>query len=1208
MKMKRLVSALLCVMLLWTSTAAFADPNEATPSEATPCTHENQTTTTTIEEESYAEDGAHAHVHSYTEVVTVDCPDCEAGDSVTRTAKTESLPHQYDANGYCSVCGYTCPHENKTETEEIRDGWYNPASEYAHQYVYTVIHHATCEDCGAALPDTQDQQQEEQNHVFDANGVCKTCSYACVHAMHDMNGVCNICGAACTHSYMNGSCTVCGASCPHLYDEKGVCKTCGMACVHSYDEKGVCTVCGYACAHPQEYLGYNNYREQVTGYTAEGYSGHSVIYDLLKDAKCLLCGATIETGLVDTSGCLRWEDHTYVDGVCSLCGGKACDHPGMIVSCSQRNHVFTPLDAQYHTQTYDVYESKACELCFTILGEEIIEKGRSDKAAHIFREDGVCHVCGYQNTCAHAHTALMYEDDYSNAYQEKQDATYHLFVYQSKGVTFCTDCGAKLTQIEPVVTEVRKQQRHYFSPDDGICYACGEKNVCTHPSTRVESYIYGSYTAVDETYCTQTGTRMTQTYCSDCGMLIKTEEEENATKKIEHSFRDGVCSHCGYIPECSHERTYAIESQKFYAWDVPKDDKVHVDYYNLYEVTHCADCGRILSQKLIEQSCEKPEAHDGDGKCACGYVNLCEHQNIKKEYYDSDGTKYTRIDEKTHWAEYDSYSYDVCADCGKDLGNEQLIEHVKVVDEHYYYDGVCDCGDVSGCQHEHIRTQNVPWSVGSRKLDQKYHVMIVNWYEETLCADCGESISQKLIKAGDEIRIEHNYNSVGVCNECGYVNNACKHETVSTSVTWNTDSAQVVSKDENGHTVTYDVIKTTHCYDCGLDTTEVLAQGQTVTEPHDSRYWDGVCIVCSYQTNQPVCEHPSTEEVVTYECQSILSTDEHEHKMRAVKIVDTYCAECGTWIQMTREPDQIVTEAHDFYLDKCLVCDYKNPCKHAKTHTETYYSRPYNFTSTADSHTFKGDLWEMTICDVCDSIIAETLKEFDGTFTEEHYADDKGVCVVCGYKGSAPVNPEPTPGPTAKPAHDTDNTFVPTPRPQTNSVVEATVEPTATPAPQAMVDTLLDAVLEAQAEGSEVTIEVVGAAEIMTEEEYAALKALPAQEQILVTLASIGFEDVVEAAMKALNVTLSDGAQALVGQVTERMAAVSEEERTAIEEKLAEYFPVEEVVIDGVRTSYFVIDLRIEVDGVVRVERYGFRLDENGEWIFVKLDLQSVQW
>ena len=47
---------------------------------------------------------------------------------------------------------------------------------------------------------------------------------------------------------------------------------------------------------------------------------------------------------------------------------------------------------------------------------------------------------------------------------------------------------------------------------------------------------------------------------------------------------------------------------------------------------------------------------------------------------------------------------------------------------------------------------------------------------------------------------------------------------------------------------------------------------------------------------------------------------------------------------------------------------------------------------------------------------------------------------------------------------------------------------------------------------------------------------------------------------------------------------------------------MQEISANGVTYSYFVLDLRIEVDGVVRIERYGFRLgEETGEWIFVAL-------
>ena len=45
------------------------------------------------------------------------------------------------------------------------------------------------------------------------------------------------------------------------------------------------------------------------------------------------------------------------------------------------------------------------------------------------------------------------------------------------------------------------------------------------------------------------------------------------------------------------------------------------------------------------------------------------------------------------------------------------------------------------------------------------------------------------------------------------------------------------------------------------------------------------------------------------------------------------------------------------------------------------------------------------------------------------------------------------------------------------------------------------------------SVEVVGAQEVFSETEYEQLKTLPAQEQMLVTLASIGLEDVVHAAV-----------------------------------------------------------------------------------------------
>lgn len=121
----------------------------------------------------------------------------------------------------------------------------------------------------------------------------------------------------------------------------------------------------------------------------------------------------------------------------------------------------------------------------------------------------------------------------------------------------------------------------------------------------------------------------------------------------------------------------------------------------------------------------------------------------------------------------------------------------------------------------------------------------------------------------------------------------------------------------------------------------------------------------------------------------------------------------------------------------------------------------------------------------------------------------------------------------------------------------------------------------------------------------AELKALSAQEQVLVTFKSAGLDEVVEAAMSAMKVRLSGEAESLMDKVDARMGTMTAGERTAYEDRLAEYFPVTERIIAGARVRTFTIDMRVVVDGYARVERYQFYLDENGEWIFERVDLAS---
>ena len=282
--------------------------------------------------------------------------------------------------------------------------------------------------------------------------------------------------------------------------------------------------------------------------------------------------------------------------------------------------------------------------------------------------------------------------------------------------------------------------------------------------------------------------------------------------------------------------------------------------------------------------------------------------------------------------------------------------------------------------------------------------------------------------------------------------------------------------------------------------------------------------------------------------------------------------------------------------------------------------------------------------------------------TQEHtMKNDK--CITCGYvKGSITPTPvptaTPTPVPTATPTAvpTAVPTAEPTAVPTAEPTVEPTAEPTATPTaapttrptstpvvtptpvpmptvepldpiidyedvpetevvhgvvatePQRIAVTMVTAIeqIELENAGKETAIAIRNVDKVITESEKAVFDTLPAKEQVLVLLSSIGYETEVSDALSSMDMALSEDAVALTATIQERLANASEEEREAFEQMLTESFPVETITIDGIDYEYFVIELIIEVEGDVHVERYGFRFDENGEWIFTKLAIGTI--
>ena len=112
------------------------------------------------------------------------------------------------------------------------------------------------------------------------------------------------------------------------------------------------------------------------------------------------------------------------------------------------------------------------------------------------------------------------------------------------------------------------------------------------------------------------------------------------------------------------------------------------------------------------------------------------------------------------------------------------------------------------------------------------------------------------------------------------------------------------------------------------------------------------------------------------------------------------------------------------------------------------------------------------------------------------------------------------------------------------------------------------------------------------------------QEQLLTFLAVVGIQPQASDALSQVQENMSEETSAIQEQIKQRIATMSEAERTAFEDALMEYFPMETVTIDGQEYTWFTIDLEVNVDGVIRIERYGFRL-EGESWIFAKLEIST---
>lgn len=509
------------------------------------------------------------------------------------------------------------------------------------------------------------------------------------------------------------------------------------------------------------------------------------------------------------------------------------------------------------------------------------------------------------------------------------------------------------------------------------------------------------------------------------------------------------------------------------------------------------------------------------------------------------------------------------------------------------------------CEHRNLWLSGVEGELEERfeQLDERYHTYIWSGIMEYTCDDCGETFMKEESHSIEEAHF-WNVKDADSCSFCG-APNPCDHAGA-VQVESAGYAGGYTAVDVRTHSATLETITYWYCDTCGGTWGEEKTT-ETVIVPHV--YSGGVCEDCGVENH---CTHPKQTELNEPQTMHTYTPDSSTYHIHSAEtIVEAECDECGEVLITSTETMDSEPHRWDGQTPEvCTLCGVVNDCGHpnAMEKTAAFCEDVMdNGDGTHNATVYEVTSWS---CDDCLKS-RETRQLIRQAVGEAHdYGTDGKACVVCG--SAAPV---PTAVPTAAP------TAVPTPAPTEEPTAVPTTAPTkapakapvATPVPEENGELMFEDVPADRAlhgvsandgirmgvvlamvaqnleqEGAATRIGVLHADEILTEEEYEALQALPLAERLLVILRVLGHEDEVANALVELNLTPLPEAQDLTDEVNRRVFGMTEEEQEAFAALLEECFCPEEGTIQ----------LTLVMDGT-RYERYTFRNEED-VWIFVQ--------
>ena len=1124
------------------------------------------------------------------------------------TAEPTAIPCEkhFFCDGKCQYCGLenTCPHEHTEEHEGFT--WDNDAVANDDGKTHSVTENRywvrQCNDCGELWQTYVDSYKRDMPHYYNSENVCEQCGYKneCTHPNATTDSSYRTLGAGWqpnpdgkTHSAEVQELEI--LQCPdcNLYKETIITPSVIRTEAHQFNQ-GECMTCHAKNSCDHAGVTPSTWYEPIEGeaWKDNGDGTHTRLANQVTSWYCQECG---ESGY-ESEKTTQTEPHTFTHGECSGCHAKnSCDHAGVTPGTW-----YEPIEGEEWKDNGDGTHIRLANRVTSWYCQECRESGyESEKttqtAQHTFTQ-GECSVCHAKNTCQHKNirVSTWTEPIEGEDWSDDGNGKTHTRKINSYISRTCTDCGESNVEKK----EEAKTVLHQFD-ESGTCF-CGAKNECRHEHLVGQSDSFEPVSYQDDgnglTH-TVTGKLFRSWTCSDCGVSGRNLLNENEIDQCAHVFNaDGVCEDCGATVSCPHEEweehiEYQYEDRGQYRWTDCGDGTMHSCEVEVLHILTCKACG--YSKEESRETVVQRRPHTiSDNRCyGCGYEKKdCahEHQSVEDNFVLYKSSWRPSDDGKTHVRDGVLMELHKCDDCGASLRGGIPIEKLNLNEAHQYSArGVCQkCGYVDpnrlGCAHERVMVRNTI-DYGEWIAHEKNHTRELSVSEETVCLDCGAMIKKDWISSTIETA-EHDF-AMGECMDCGYIQNpevtTCPHEHVCIDVVYRT--LGIKSTDENGHTMRVLALDEYGCDDCKMFLSDLNPREELQTEPHTFKI-DGTCSVCGYKTS---CKHENRKEnpivkIITSEARYV---DEEYHSFEGFEGIFTECLDCGADLGEVYERElTTILEEHQYDdHDVCVGCGAKKPTPKP---TEEPTPKP------------------------TEEPTPKPTEEPTPKPTEEPTP-----------KPTEEPTPKPTEEPTPKP------TAKPTARPTATPAPTATIAPTATPTiaptatpipkPEAAKDTIK--AFEAMAELEELVkttettqntttiVEVVGAKEAMEKTEYVKLQELSVQEQILVTLSSVGCEEVMQSIVQVMNIALSEKADELVTQMHNRiepttLSGIAKE----AEKKMAEAFQTREMKIEGVSYRFYIMEVHLKTDGQKRSVYFGFHLDEKGQWQMIRLTEEEL--